>query len=88
MYPNYNHQSPQVVNRTTSTFTGQNYDIQTEFEKFTYGQKYLERYRSFPYMNKGFNLVRTLDNKKSWPVTDEGLRVNAGSANYNAYGRY
>ena len=80
-----NHQSPQVVDRTTSVFTGQNFNIQTEFEKFTYGQKYLDRYRKFPYIGLGFNLVRLLDNKKSWPVTDVGLRVNAGSANYNAY---
>jgi hypothetical protein len=42
------HQSPQVVNTTTSVFTGQNFNIQTEFEPFTYGQKYLDRFRYFP----------------------------------------
>jgi hypothetical protein len=79
------HQSPQQVNKSASVFTGQNFNIQTYFEPFTYGQKYLQRYRQFPYMPQGFNLVRTVDNKKSWPVTDVGLRVGSEKANYNAY---
>jgi hypothetical protein len=79
------HQSQQVVNKTNSTFTGQNFNIQTEFEPFSYGQKYLERFRTFPYMKEGFKLVRTIDNKKSWPITDNGLRIGNGSSNYDAY---
>jgi hypothetical protein len=79
------HQSIQQVNRTTSVFTGQNFNIQTYFEPFTYGQKYLERYRTFPYMSEGFKIVRTIDNKKSWPINDVGLRVSGGRSNYNAY---
>ena len=79
------HQSPQVVNRATSVFTGQNFNIQTEFEPFTYGQKYLDRFRRFPYMSEGFKLTRTVDNKKSWTVTDVDLRVGGGTSQYNAY---
>jgi hypothetical protein len=79
------HQSPQEVNQTTSVFTGQNFNIQTQFQPFTYGQKYLERFRTFPYMTLGFNLIRTIDNKKSWPITDTGLRIGSESGNYGAY---
>ena len=79
------HQSPQVINYTNSVFTGQNFNIQTQFEEFTYGQKYLDRYRNFPYMNHGFRLYRMPDNKKSWPVSDVGLRVGNGNSGYDAY---
>jgi hypothetical protein len=79
------HQSPQQVNQTASTFTGQNFNIQTEFENFTYGQKYLDRFRNFPYISEGFKLIRTSDNRKSWPSTDVNLRVGNGSAKFDAY---
>ena len=79
------HQSPQLVNKAASTFTGQNFNIQTYFEPFTYGQKYLERFRNFPYMDLGFRLTRIPDNKKSWVYNDVGLRVGTPGSNYNAY---
>jgi len=79
------HQSLQTVNNGNSVFTGQNTNIQTEFEPFSYGQKYLDRFRYFPYMKEGFKLVRTIDNKKSWPITDVGLRIGNGDANYDSY---
>jgi len=76
------HRSPQVVNNTSSVFTGSSPNIQTNLEPFTYGQEYFNRFRKFPYMNLGFNLKLTKDNKKSWqpPV----YRVSTES-NYNAY---
>jgi hypothetical protein len=79
------HQSPQQVNTTASVFTGQNFNIQTQFEPFSYGQKYLDRFRNFPYISEGFKLIRTSDNKKSWPETDINLRVGNGSAKFDAY---
>lgn len=79
------HQSLQQVNRTTSVFSGQNFNIQTYFEPFTYGQKYLERYRKFPYMSLGFNIIRTIDNKKSWTMNNNGYRLGTEGANYDAY---
>ena len=79
------HQSPLIINYTNSIFTGQNFDVQTEFEKFTYGQKYLDRFRRFPYMNMGFRLTRTPDNRKSWPYFDLGFRLGNGGAKYDAY---
>ncbi len=39
--------------------------IQTQLEPFTYGEKYLERFRNFPYLGIGFELEKTIDNKKS-----------------------
>ena len=78
------HRAPTVLDRTTSVFTGQNPDIQTTLEPFTYGQKYLDRYRNFPYMDLGFGLTRTYDNNKSWTNSELGLRRNT-QAGYNAY---
>jgi hypothetical protein len=79
------HQSLEQIDISTSVFTGQNFNIQTYFEPFTYGQKYLERYRHFPYMSLGFNIVRNIDNRKSWTVNDVGYRLGTETANYDAY---
>lgn len=78
------HQSPQQVNLTTNVFTGQNTNVQTEFEPFTYGQKYLDRFRDFPFINDGFELTKTPDNKKSWVYNDVGLRVST-EGGFNSY---
>jgi hypothetical protein len=76
------HRSPEVVNQTSSVFTGNSPNIQTTLQPFSYGQEYFDRFRNFPYMNLGFNLKLVPDNKKSWqpPV----LRVSTQSG-YNAY---
>lgn len=60
------HRSNEIVNVTGSVFTGQNVDIQTQLEPFTYGEKYLDVFKNFPNMRMGFNLLRVSDNKKSW----------------------
>lgn len=78
------HRSPIELNETNSVFTGQNPDIQTQFEPFTYGEKYLNRFRSFPFLNLGYTLTRVLDNKKSWLESNVGLRRN-NTGGYNAY---
>lgn len=78
------HQSPQQVNITTNVFTGQNTNIQTQFEPFTYGQKYLDRFREFPFINDGFKLTKTPDNKKSWVYNDTGLRISTENG-FNSY---
>lgn len=69
------HQGPQVVNDNLSVFTGQNYDIQTQIENPSYGQKYLDLYRNFPYMDLGFTLKKQTDNRKSWSSLSDS-RVN------------
>jgi hypothetical protein len=76
------HRSPEVVNQTSSVFTGNSPNVQTTLQPFSYGQEYFNRFRNFPYMNLGFNLKLVPDNKKSWqpPV----LRVSTQSG-YNAY---
>jgi len=78
------HRSPEEVNITASVFTGNNPTIQTQLTPFTYGEKYLDRFRFFPYMNEGFKLRRTIDNRKSWTSNDVGLRENF-NGEYNAY---
>jgi hypothetical protein len=60
------HRSPAVVNQSLSVFTGSSPNVQTFLQPFTYGQEYFNRFRNFPYMNLGFKLKLTKDNKKSW----------------------
>jgi hypothetical protein len=78
------HRMPEQVDLNNSVFTGENPDYQTRLLPFNYGQEYLERYRSFPYMNLGFNLRKTVDNKKSWTDNEKYLRKNF-DGNFNAY---
>lgn len=78
------HRSPDEVVITGAVYTGQNYDIQSQLQPFSYGQKYLDRYRDFPYMSEGFKLRKVIDNKKSWISEDNRLRVSS-DGDYNAY---
>ena len=78
------HRMPEKVDTTNSVFTGANPNYQTTLLPFNYGEQYLERYRTFPYMNLGYKLRRIVDNKKSWTDTQTGLRTNF-DGNFNAY---
>ena len=78
------HRSPDEVVITGDIYTGQNYDIQTKLQPFTYGQPYLDRFRQFPYMNEGFKLKKVVDNKKSWLEEDDKIRLST-DGDYNAY---
>ena len=78
------HRSPDNVVVTGNVFTGQNYDIQTQLQPFTYGQTYLNRFRDFPYMTEGFKLRKIVDNNKSWLKDDEKIRIST-QGDYNAY---
>ena len=78
------HRSPDQVTITGDVFTGQNYDIQTQLQPFTYGQLYLDRFRQFPYMNEGFKLRKITDNNKSWLESDNKIRVS-NEGGYDAY---
>ena len=78
------HRSPDDVVVTGDVFTGQNFDIQTQLQPFTYGQKYFDRFRDFPYMDLGYSLRYVVDNNKSWLADDDKIRV-ARNADYNAY---
>lgn len=68
------HRGPDLIDSTTSVFTGANPNVQTVLEPFTYGQLYYERFEKFPYMNLGFGLTRVVDNIKSWTSTQTGVR--------------
>ena len=78
------HRSPDQVTITGDVFTGQNVDVQTQLQPFTYGGIYLERFNQFPYIQEGFKLQRIADNKKSWLATDNRLRVDTQEG-FNAY---
>jgi hypothetical protein len=78
------HRSPDEVQITGQVYTGQNFDIQTQLQPFTYGQEYLNRFREFPYMTEGFKLKKVVDNNKSWLEEDDKIRVSK-NAEYNAY---
>jgi len=78
------HRMPQFTTPTNQQFTGSNPNYQTQLLPFNYGEIYLERYRNFPYMNLGYKLERTIDNKKSWPADDVGYRTSS-DAGFNAY---
>jgi len=78
------HRMPEQVDTTNSVFTGANPNYQTTLLPFNYGEEYLQRYRTFPYMNLGYKLRRIVDNKKSWTNTETGLRTNF-DGNFNAY---
>ena len=78
------HRSPDEVQITGQVYTGQNYNIQTQLQPFSYGQKYLDRFRDFPYMTEGFKLRKIVDNNKSWLKDDDKVRVST-QGDYNAY---
>lgn len=77
------HRSPEIINLTKSVFTGQNFNIQTSLEPFTYGEKYLERYRTLPYINNGYSIYKVEDNKKSWVEVVDNNRLSF-DGNFNA----
>lgn len=78
------HRSPQTFSANTNVFTGQNLSIQTSLEPFTYGEKYLERFRNFPSMELGFSIKKVIDNKKSWYNQTSDLRKNTDDL-FDAY---
>ena len=78
------HRSTEQIDTTGSVFTGQNPNVQTKLEPFTYGEKYFDRFRDFPYMDLGFGITTVKDNNKSWTDNELGLRRNT-QAGYNAY---
>jgi hypothetical protein len=77
------HRSPEIIDSTGSVFTGNSPSVQTSLEPFSYGEKYLNRFRYFPYLGDGFELQKTIDNKKSW-IDGQFLRKNS-AGNFDAY---
>lgn len=78
------HRSPETVDFLYSVFTGDTVNIQTKLESFSYGQKYLDIFRKFPYLGTGFGIRKMIDNKKSWTDRQVGLRKNTDST-FDAY---
>jgi hypothetical protein len=78
------HRMPEQVDITTSVFTGSNPNYQTVLLPFNYGDEYLQRYKQFPYMELGYKIRKTVDNKKSW-ISDENIIRRSSDGNFNAY---
>jgi hypothetical protein len=79
------HRTEEVVDYELSNFNVSPSIIRTKLKPFSYGQEYLGRFENFPYMDLGYNLYRTIDNKKSWKTEDIGERKytnGLGSTNY------
>ncbi len=68
------HRSQEVVDFELSNFTVTPSIVRTKLAPFTYGKEYLDRFENFPYMELGYNLYRTIDNKKSWRKDEVGRR--------------
>ena len=77
------HRSPEQPDLTNSVFTGSNPNYQTKLSPFTYGQEYLNIYKSFPFTDLGYNLRTSIDNNKTWVDTEIGDRTNLDGG-YNA----
>jgi hypothetical protein len=75
------HKSLEIATRTG---VAPNIEYGTEFEPFTYGNKYLNIFRKFPYIDEGFTLSKYVDNKKSWSRDNTLMRVSVDGS-YNAY---
>jgi len=70
------HRSPEQISYATSDLNSQIPVVNSVLTPFTYGKEYLDRYRSFPFMDLGYNITKVIDNKKSWTLNDVGLRKN------------
>ena len=70
------HRAPEQVDTTNSIFVGNNPNYQTVLIPYSYGQEYLNRYRTFPFMSLGYQLTQTIDNNKSWVDNEIGIRSN------------
>jgi hypothetical protein len=75
------HRGLEIFDQTNSVFTGSNPNYQTYLQPYTYGQKYLDRFRNFPYSDLGFKLTRINDNNKSWTDKEVGIRRNSDGNN-------
>lgn len=75
------HRSDEVADDTNSSFNPTNPYLVTNLKPFTFGQEYLDKFRSFPDISEGYTITRVVDNKKSWAVNDTGIRKDG--ANFN-----
>jgi hypothetical protein len=78
------HTTRKVIDQKLSDFSQTPAIIKTSYIPFSYGNDYLERYRRFPFLNLGYGLTKTIDNKKSWDFNQTGLRkeLNSDSPSY------
>tara|TARA_R110002012_G_scaffold2077_3_gene9814 strand:- start:3666 stop:11855 length:8190 start_codon:yes stop_codon:yes gene_type:complete len=69
------HRGKRITDFSNSVFTGNSPTVKTKLNAFTYGEPYLERFRRFPSMMDGFDISRTVDNKKSWVEEEDRFQT-------------
>lgn len=65
------HRSESVLDTDRSDLDSTPKVIKTKFEDFTYGEKYFQRYKTFPNFTDGWELKAEIDNKKSSADNDK-----------------
>jgi hypothetical protein len=71
------HRSEEEIDLKNSSFNNTNPFITSKIKTNTFGQDYMNKYRSFDGMiNVGYTLTKTSDNQKSWPSEMIGNRSN------------
>ena len=71
------HRSEEEIDLKNSSFNNTNPFITSKIKTNTFGQDYMNKYRSFDGMiNVGYTLTKTSDNQKSWPSEMVGNRSN------------
>jgi hypothetical protein len=72
------HRGDEVADTANSSTNPNNPFLVTYLKPFSYGQEYLDRFRNFPSMGTfGFEITKTIDNKKSWDVNVENRNINS-----------
>ena len=81
------HRSEEEVDLSNSSFSLTNPFIASKIKTNTFGQDYMDKYRTFDGMvNVGYTLTKISDNQKSWPSEMVGNRTNDNNfngVNYN-----
>jgi len=76
------HRSEEEIDEKNSSFNNRNPFIVSKIKTNTFGQDYMDKYRTFESMvNVGYTLTKVSDNQKSWPSEMVGKRTNTSNIN-------
>ena len=76
------HRSEEEIDEKNSSFNNRNPFIVSKIKTNTFGQDYMDKYRTFDSMvNVGYTLTKVSDNQKSWPSEMVGKRTNTSNIN-------
>lgn len=63
------HRGPDILDVDNSILTGNTKTIKTMSKPFNYGEEYFDNYRKLPGLDYGFEITRTIDNRKTMNVS-------------------